>query len=99
MKLQSKFTILVVTIITIPILMAMIVAYFQFFYLQKNQMLFNKSYIMEWVHKKMYPFQNSKPTGKKGGATASGARYSPVYGKLYHFRLEFCRFQSGQHAE
>ena len=57
MKLQSKFTILVVTIITIPILMAMMVAYFQFFYLQKNQMLFNKTYIMNWVHKKMYPFQ------------------------------------------
>jgi signal transduction histidine kinase len=64
-KLQSKFTILVVTIITIPILMAMIVAYFQFIYLQKNQMLFNKTYIMEWVNKKMYPFQSGKVPGRK----------------------------------
>ncbi len=65
MKLQSKFTILVVTIITIPVLMASIVAYFQFIYLQKNQMLFNKTYIMEWVNKKMYPFQERKTINTK----------------------------------
>lgn len=36
MKLQSKFTILVITIIIIPILVASMVAYYQFIYLQKK---------------------------------------------------------------
>lgn len=65
MKLQSKFTILVITIIIIPVLMASIVAYFQFIYLQKNQMLFNKTYIMEWVNKRIYPFQGAKIMSKR----------------------------------
>lgn len=54
MRLQSKFTILVVVIIIIPILVALMVAYIQFIYLQKNQMLFNRTNIMEWANRRMY---------------------------------------------
>lgn len=72
MKLQSKFTILVITIITIPILMASMVAYFQFIYLQKNQMLYNKTFVMDWVQKKMYPFQPGRVAGRKEQALPQG---------------------------
>lgn len=59
MRLQRKFTILVVTIIIIPILVALVVAYFQFIYLQKNQMIFNRTYVMKWVNRRINPFKES----------------------------------------
>ncbi|MFP4562581.1 MAG: ATP-binding protein [Spirochaetia bacterium] len=59
MRLQRKFTILVVTIIIIPILVALVVAYFQFIYLQKNQMIFNRTYVMKWVDRRITPFKET----------------------------------------
>jgi signal transduction histidine kinase len=59
MRLQRKFTILVVTIIIIPILVALVVAYFQFIYLQKNQMIFNRTYVMKWVNRRLNPFKET----------------------------------------
>ena len=59
MRLQRKFTILVVTIIIIPILVALVVAYFQFIYLQKNQMIFNRTYVMKWVNRRLSPFKEA----------------------------------------
>ena len=72
MKLQNKFTILVIVIIIIPVLMASMVAYLQFFYFQRNQMLFNRTYIMEWVNTRLHtigqrpPFQEGKEGLPKG---------------------------------
>jgi hypothetical protein len=65
MKLQNKFTILVIVIIIIPVLVASMVAYIQFIFLHKNQMLFNKTYIMEWVNKRLYTLGQTRISSRR----------------------------------
>ncbi len=99
MKLQNKFTILVIVIIIIPVLVASMVAYIQFIYLHKNQMLFNKTYIMEWVNKRTYSLGQRKVNTRREESLPKGLDILLFDSNMEVLASSFDEFQQGEDIE
>jgi signal transduction histidine kinase len=97
MRLQRKFTILVVTIIIIPILVALVVAYFQFIYLQKNQMIFNRTYVMKWVDRRITPFKETPFIRESEEALPKGMDIMIFDSGMNVLASSFDAFEVGKH--